>query len=34
VTTPNEPMPYSPPLEKALLPSPERIVGAVQRVVG
>lgn len=34
VTTPNEPMPYSPPLEKALLPSPERIVSAVRRVLG
>jgi pyruvate dehydrogenase E1 component beta subunit len=33
VTTPNVPMPFSPPLEKALLPSPERIVAAVERVM-
>jgi pyruvate dehydrogenase E1 component beta subunit len=32
VTAPNVPMPFSPPLEKALLPNPERIVAAVQRV--
>jgi pyruvate dehydrogenase E1 component beta subunit len=32
VTAPNVPMPFSPPLERALLPNPERIVAAVQRV--
>ena len=33
VTTPNVPMPFSPPLEKSLLPSPERIVAAAERVL-
>lgn len=33
VTTPNQPMPYSPPLERALLPSPERILSAVRRAL-
>lgn len=33
VTTPNVPMPFSPPLEKALLPSPQRIVAAAERLM-
>jgi pyruvate dehydrogenase E1 component beta subunit len=33
VTTPNVPMPFSPPLEKALLPSAQRIVGAAERLM-
>src|SRR5262249_8848657 len=30
VTTPNVPMPYSPPLERELLPTEERLVGIVR----
>ena len=33
VTTPNVPIPFSPPLEKAVVPNPERIIAAVKRVV-
>ena len=33
VTTPNVPMPFSPPLEKALLPSPQKIVAAAERLM-
>jgi pyruvate dehydrogenase E1 component beta subunit len=33
VTTPNVPMPFSPPLEKALLPSPQRIVAAAESLM-
>ena len=33
VTTPNIPMPFSPPLEKALLPSPQKIVAAAERLM-
>jgi acetoin:2,6-dichlorophenolindophenol oxidoreductase subunit beta len=33
VTAPNVPIPFSPPLERALLPSPERIVAAAARLM-
>jgi pyruvate dehydrogenase E1 component beta subunit len=33
VTTPNVPMPFSPPLEKALLPSAQRIVAAAEHLM-
>lgn len=32
VTTPNVPIPFSPPLEKHVLPSPEKIVAAVKSI--
>jgi acetoin:2,6-dichlorophenolindophenol oxidoreductase subunit beta len=31
IATPNTPIPYSPPLEDAFLPSPERIAGEIRR---
>ena len=31
ITTPNTPIPYSPPLEDAFLPGPERIAGEIRR---
>jgi pyruvate dehydrogenase E1 component beta subunit len=34
VTSPNVPVPFSPPLEKAILPNPARIVSAVELVMG
>ena len=34
VATPNVPLPYNPSLEKHLLPSKEKIVGAVRRAMG
>jgi pyruvate/2-oxoglutarate/acetoin dehydrogenase E1 component len=33
VTAPNVPIPFSPPLEKALLPNPDRIVAAATRLM-
>jgi pyruvate dehydrogenase E1 component beta subunit len=33
VTSPNVPIPFSPPMEKFVLPNPERIVAAVKKVV-
>jgi acetoin:2,6-dichlorophenolindophenol oxidoreductase subunit beta len=30
ITTPNSPIPYSPPLEDAFLPGPGRIVAEIQ----
>jgi pyruvate dehydrogenase E1 component beta subunit len=34
VTVPDVAIPYSPPLEKALLPDPERIAAAVRATLG
>lgn len=33
VTTPNVPIPFSPPLEKAVVPDVDRIIRAIQRVI-
>jgi pyruvate dehydrogenase E1 component beta subunit len=33
VTAPNVPIPFSPPLENAVIPNPDRIIKAIQKVV-
>lgn len=34
VTAPHTPVPFSPPLEQFYVPSPERIVAAIQEILG
>jgi pyruvate/2-oxoglutarate/acetoin dehydrogenase E1 component len=34
IATPNTPIPYSPPLEDAFLPGPERIANEIRRRLG